>query len=281
MPYGHMPVRARCKACGPADAEGEIRERIQTNGRCESSNDRGDTYGPVSYLAYVPGYLAFGWTRKWDDLPAAHATSLLFDLLALVGLALVGRRFGGAWLASALAVRLGRVPVHSVRLEREHERRDHARDPDLGLLAGVGELGARRRGGARGWTKFGALLCAPLWLSYPDGWTWPRVRRYALGFGLATLAAFSILLLEPEPLHAARVFAERTFGFQLDRESPFSLWDWRQYHAAGIPDLKLVQQGSSSLLVASRSRSPSCRAARGRSSWPRSPPRSCSASSWC
>jgi hypothetical protein len=69
-PYGHFPVQDDLKPCGPADAEGEIRERIQTNGRCESSNDRGDTYGPVSYVSYIPGYLLFGWTGKWDKLPA-------------------------------------------------------------------------------------------------------------------------------------------------------------------------------------------------------------------
>ena len=92
MPYGHMPVQEDLTPCGPADAEGEIRERVQTNGRCEASNPRGDTYGPVSYLAYLPGYAVFGWTGKWDELWAAHATSLLFDALCLAGLVLVGRR---------------------------------------------------------------------------------------------------------------------------------------------------------------------------------------------
>ncbi len=28
---------------------------------------------------------------------------------------------------------------------------------------------------------------------------------------------------------------------QIIRESPFSLWDWAQYHARGIPDLHIVQ----------------------------------------
>src|SRR5512133_1507896 len=36
-PYGHFPVELG-KACGPSDADGETRERIQTNGRCESAN---------------------------------------------------------------------------------------------------------------------------------------------------------------------------------------------------------------------------------------------------
>jgi hypothetical protein len=74
--------------------------------------------------------------------------------------------------------------------------------------------------------------------------------KWAGGFAVASAAAFSILLLEPDPLHAARVFGERTFGFQLDRESPFSLWGWGQYHAAGVPDLHVVQQALEVVVVA-------------------------------
>src|SRR4030095_2269526 len=42
-PYGHMPREGSLKACGPADAEGEIRERIQTNRRCGHAHARGGT----------------------------------------------------------------------------------------------------------------------------------------------------------------------------------------------------------------------------------------------
>ncbi|MCS7008053.1 MAG: hypothetical protein NZL88_10920, partial [Gaiellaceae bacterium] len=65
MPYGHMPQRGDLEPCGPADAEGEVRERIQTNGRCEAAVERGDTYGPVSYLAYVPATALLPWSGKW------------------------------------------------------------------------------------------------------------------------------------------------------------------------------------------------------------------------
>ena len=109
--------------------------------------------------------------------------------------------------------------------------------PAAGILLGVGSA------------KFAALPLAPLWLSYPDGWRL-SARRFALSFAGATLAAFLVLLLEPDPLHAARVFAERTFGFQLDRDSPFSLWGWGQYHAAGVPTLHVVQQVLQVLVVA-------------------------------
>jgi hypothetical protein len=82
----------------------------------------------------------------------------------------------------------------------------------------------------------------PLWASYPDGLRRPRaLALFAGGFVVATLASFSILLLEPDPFHAARVFWDRTFGWQLGRESPFSIWGWGQYHAEGIPDLHLLQ----------------------------------------
>ena len=48
------------------------------------------------------------------------------------------------------------------------------------------------------------------------------------------MRASRVLILERATL---RTFWDRTIGFQLDRESPFSLWGWGQYDAAGIPDL--------------------------------------------
>ena len=244
-PYGHMPVQGKLRRCGDADAEGEVRERIQTNGRCESSNERGDTYGPVSYLAYVPGYLLLGWSGKWDELPAAHFTSLAVDLVTIIGLVLVGRRFGGARLAAALAFAWAAYPF------TQYVSSSNTNDalPALFLVWGfwlASSHAARGVFGAlAGWTKFGALIVAPLWASYPDGLRLRRPRApvlFAGGFLASTAAAFSILLLEPSPSQAMRTFWNRTFGWQLGRESPFSIWDWGQYHAAGVPDLSVLQK---------------------------------------
>ena len=91
-----------------------------------------------------------------------------------------------------------------------------------------------------GWTKFGALLVAPLWATYP-GYDLRRLLRFALGFAVATVLAFSILLLEPSLWDALRTFWHRTIGFQAGRDSPFSIWGWGQYHARGIPDLGFLQ----------------------------------------
>jgi len=237
-----MPVEDSLKPCGPSDANGEIRDRIQTNGRCESANERGETYGPVSYEASLPHYPDFGWSGKWDSLPAAHATSILFDLLCLLGLVLVGFRFGGNRLAVTLAFAWVAYPF------TQYASSSNTNDAIMPAILIWGFWlcsSAWARGAASAlasWTKFGALLLAPLWLSYPDGLRLPRAKlAFAAAFVAATFVAFSILLLEPNPAHAARVFWDRTLGWQLTRESPFSLWDWRQYHARGIPDLHVVQ----------------------------------------
>jgi hypothetical protein len=246
-PYGHFPVEGSRKACGDADAEGEIRERIQANGRCESANPQGDTYGPVAYEAYLPGYLTLGWSGKWDDLPAAHLSSILFDLLCVLGLALVGLRFGGTRLAVTLAFAWVAYPF------TQYVSSSNTNDalPPLFLIWGFWLVTSPVARGAAvalsGWTKFAPLLLAPLWASYPERRLRPTL-LFATGFLAATLAAFSILLLEPNAAHAARVFWDRTLGWQIGRESPFSLWDWRQYHA-GLPDLHVLQVVLEVLLV--------------------------------
>jgi len=239
-PYGHMPQRGDLKPCGPADSEGQVRERIQTNGRCEAAIERGDTYGPVAYAAYVPATLVFGWSGKWDSLPAAHATSIAFDLLTVLGLVLVGLRFGGARLASILAFAWLAYPFTAYTLDA------NTNDTVMPALLVLGfwlVSSAWARGAAvalAGWAKFGALLLAPLWATYPRLEA-RRAARFAAAFLLATLAAFSVLLLEPDLRAAARAFWDRTVAYQAARDSPFSLWGWGQYHAEGIPDLGFVQ----------------------------------------
>src|SRR5207253_7672203 len=100
-----------------------------------------------------------------------------------------------------------------------------------------------------GWTKFASLLLVPLWSGYPEARRPRAMLGFVAGFVVTTFVVFSILFLEPSPLHAVRVFYDRTVSFQLGRDSVFSIWDWRQYHARGIPDLQLVQRVLQVLLV--------------------------------
>jgi hypothetical protein len=255
-PYGHMPDETG-KACGPADSEGNVRDHIQTNGRCESSNGRGDTYGPVAYLGYVPAYAVVGFDGKWNGgsstwsgLPAAHLAALLWDALAVIGLGLLGLRFGGRILGATLAFAWAAYPF------TQYVSSSNSNDAIMPALLIFGLLlvtSAPARGvfvALAGWTKFAALLLLPLWASYPD-WRglWRQKLLYLGGLVLGTAVSFWILLLEPDILHAARLFWDRTFGWQLGRSSPFSIWDWDEY--PGFPGLHNVQTGLKiALLVA-------------------------------
>ena len=186
-PYGNMPQRGGLEPCGPKDTEGQVRERIQTNGRCEAAIERGDTYGPVSYLAYVPATAVFGWSGKWDSLPAAHATSIAFDVLTVVGLFLVGLRFGGARLGAVLVFAWSAYPFTAYAL---NANTNDAIMPAFLVFGFWLATSPAARGAAvalSGWAKFGALLVAPLWASYPT-LDIRRLLRFAGGFALATVA---------------------------------------------------------------------------------------------
>ena len=249
-PYGHFPVEDPRPKCGPADADGEVRDRIQTNGKCETANPLGDTYGPVSYLAYIPGYALFGWSHKWDRLKSVHFTSILFDLLALVGLALVGRKLGGPRLAATAAFAWAAWPFTQYA---SNSNTNDSIAPALlifGFLVLTSDFGRGAIVALSGWTKFASLLVLPLWLGYPEARRPPKIASALAGFVAATAVVFFVLFLEPSPAHAARVFFDRTIRYQIGRDSPFSLWDWGQYHAKGLPDLRPVQQVLEALLLA-------------------------------
>jgi hypothetical protein len=246
-PWGHFPTEnTDQKACGLPDSSGAIRDRVQTNGRCESANPQGDTYGPTAYEAYIPGYLIRGWSGKWDSLPAVHFTSIAFDLLSIIGLFLVGLRFGGMRLASMLSFAWAAYPF------TQYASNSNTNDAIMPCLLIYGFWLASRPIGRgvfaalSGWSKFASLIVAPLWATYPER---RPSARFLAGFALATVAAFSVVFLEPSPLHELRVFWDRTVNWQINRDSPFSLWDWRQYHARGLPDLHLLQRVLQGLLL--------------------------------
>ena len=238
-PYGNMPARAGRPLCDD-DAPADSRERIQVDGRCEAAVEHGDTYGPVTYVAYVPAVAALGWSGKWDRLPAARWTAIAFDLLTIAGLVVVGLRHGDRRLAVALAFGWLAFPFTAYVLLSGANDALVSALLVWGFVAASSPWGRGALVSLAGAAKLAPLLLAPLWLTYPavrfrDLW------RSALAYVVAALAALSLLLLEPSLVDAARTFVDRSIGFQLGRHSPFSVWDWGQYHARGIPDLGSVQ----------------------------------------
>ena len=249
-PYGNFPVEDGRPNCGPADASGEVRDHIQTNGRCEAADPQGDTYGPVAYLAYVPGYIFLGWSGLWDSLPMAHFTTILWDLLAIIGLWFVGVRFGGPRLGAVFSFAWVAWPF------TQYSSSSNTNDliaPAL-LIWGFYFLTSPVKRGLfaafSAWTKFASLVVVPLWSAYPDARKWRPRSRFVWGFLGGTALSYAILLLDPSPVHAVRVFYDHTFTYQFGRASPFSLWDWRQYHAKGLPNLRWVQRVLFGTLVA-------------------------------
>jgi hypothetical protein len=184
-------------------------------GAFPKDNEHGDTYGPVTYAAYVPFEQALPWSGRWDDLPAAHAAAITFDLLCLGLLFLIGRRMRGPTLGLALAYAWAANPFTLYAMNC---------NVNDGLVAALvlGAIAAASSPAGRGalvtlagMAKFAPLALAPLFATYSRG-----ALRFVLGGALA-LAPCLLLVLGYGGLHD---FYDRTLGFQASRGSPFSVW---------------------------------------------------------
>lgn len=186
-------------------------------GAFPKDNEHGDTYGPVVYEAYVPFEQVLPWSGRWDDLPAAHAASIAFDLMALVLVFLLGRRVRGPSLGIALAYGWAAYPFTLYAMNT------NTNDAlvTVFVLAALLASTAGRRGAAMalgGLTKFATLALAPLFATHDRPRTWPR---FVLGFALAALVAMAPVLIAGESLST---MYDRTVRFQAERGSPFSIW---------------------------------------------------------
>ena len=203
-------------------------------GHWPADNEHGDTYGPANYEAYVPFEQLFGWSGRWDDLPAAHAAAIAFDLLAMALLFLIGRRVRGPSLGVALTYAWAAFPFTLFSLESNSNDTLVAVLVLAAILAATyrSKLGPPARGAfaaLAGLTKFAPLATAPLLATYglwdrSDGArTRTRVRALAsfvVGF-LVVGALASIPALSHDSWHT---IYERTFVYQANRGSPFSIW---------------------------------------------------------
>ncbi|HEX5309473.1 MAG TPA: hypothetical protein VFW38_10390 [Solirubrobacteraceae bacterium] len=190
-----------------------------------SDNEHGDTYGPASYEAYVPFEQGFGFSGHWDDLPAAHAAAIFFDLLATALMFLLGRRVRGPSLGIALAYAWAAFPFTLFALE------SNTNDTLVAVLVLAALLVASSppaRGifaALAGLAKFAPLALAPLLCTHGlQGLGAARRARAVLLFCVAfalTAAVVSIPALTHDSWHT---IYERTLVYQSHRESPFSIW---------------------------------------------------------
>lgn len=202
----------------------------QLYGHWPADNASGDTYGPVNYYAYLPFRLIWGWSGTWDNLPAAHAAAIAFDLMTMLGLFLLGWTVRGPTGGTVLAYLWAAFPFTSFVLM------SNSNDALVALLVVASLLAVRFAslrgvmGGLAGLTKFAPLGLAPL--------LWRGVGRRSgsrgtLVFGLSYALAVVVPMVPVLISGDWHWFWHDSIAYQAGRPAPFSIWGlWGGYHQA-------------------------------------------------
>lgn len=184
----------------------------------------GDTYGPVTYLAYVPFALAFP-SAQGIAYPGAHVAAIAYDLLTALALLLLGLRLRsgsqGRVLGLALAYAWVAFPYTAFTLM------ENTNDALVALLVALTLLvltSPGRRGAVlalAGMTKFSPFVLVPLIATGIR-----RPTRHALFVFAAGFAGTALVTVLPfaHSLSALHSIYTRTLSYQLHRTSPLSIW---------------------------------------------------------
>ncbi len=205
-----------------------------------ADNEHGDTYGPFNYEAYVPFQQIFGWSGRWDDLPAAHGAAIFFDLLAVGLLFLLGRRMRGPTLGIAFAYAWVSYPFTLFALESNANDTLVAVTVLAALLAASYASGLARfaRGGfaaLAALTKLAPLALAPILATDGLRGLPPRRRVGSLALFAAGFLVLGGLAMIPALRHdTLHTIYERTLVYQGNRDSPFSVWGLYGWHGAEL-----------------------------------------------
>jgi hypothetical protein len=189
-----------------------------------SADVRGDVYGPANYLGYVPFEAVFPWSGHWDDVPAARAAALGFELLTALALFGLGRRVrpgpDGHTLGIALAYAFLAYPFTMYTLGSSFNDALVALLVVCCLLVLASPPGRGAAAALAGLTKFGPLALAPLFAAGQGD----RRPRTLIVFALAFLGTAAIVTVPLLPDGGFRELYDRSLGYQASRGSPFSVW---------------------------------------------------------
>ncbi|MFZ1996106.1 MAG: hypothetical protein WAU75_18485 [Solirubrobacteraceae bacterium] len=221
-------------------------------GHWPKDNMYGDTYGPVSYMLYVPFRLIFGWSGGWDTLPAAHGAAIFFDLLCVAGLYVLGRKLRGNRLGVVLAYCWAAYPFTLYALNANTNDSLVGAALVWALVAIRTAPGRGLMAGLAGMTKFAPFALAPLLLRGTE----ERLRkRHVVGFAVAFAVAAVVTMLPVLLKSDLSAFWHDSILYQSDRTTPFSVWGlW-----GGLGWLQSLLQGAVVALAAAAAFVPSRR----------------------
>ena len=202
-----------------------------SEGLPSSGDVRGDVYGPANYLFYVPFELAFPWSGSWDEVSAARAAALGFELLTALALFFLGQRLRAGPEATTLGIALAYAwlayPFTMYTLGSSFNDSLVAFLVVCCLLAIWSPPGRGALAALAGLTKFGPLILAPLFAAgtgeRADG-TGERRARPLILFGVAFAVTAAIVTIPLLPDGGVRELYDRSLGYQASRGSPFSVW---------------------------------------------------------
>lgn len=208
-------------------------------GAFPSDVGRGDTYGPLTYLAYLPFEQLWPWGGRWDDLPAAHAAAIGFDVLTTGLLYLVGRRqerdpaagqrrgilYAYLWLA---------CPWTAYALNSNANDALVAVAMALLLLIGTRPFLRGASAAAAGAAKIAPFAVLPVLatrrrvaptVAVEHGrasWRPGALLAFSLGV-LLVVGVTAVVVLHGQPV---RLLWDRTVGYQAGRDAPFMPWGY-------------------------------------------------------
>ena len=199
-------------------------EDVYGEGASSGMPIRGDVYGPVNYLSYAPFEAALPWSGEWDDVPAARAAALGFELLTALALLALGRRLRPAAEGTTLGVALAYAWLaYPFTLYTLGSSFNDALVAFLVVCCLLVASSAPARGAlsaVAGLTKFGPLILAPL---FAAGHGDRRPRQLVL-FAAAFLVTAALVTIPLLPDGGFRELYDRSLGYQASRGSPFSVW---------------------------------------------------------
>jgi hypothetical protein len=185
--------------------------------------NHGDTYGPLTYLSYIPFEMLFPWSGSLSNLHAADAAAIFFDLGTVVGLVFLGRRLRagieGTRLGLILAWAWAACPFTVMALIVHTNDGLIAMLSVFMLLAVTSPVLSGTLLALAAAAKFSPAGLLPL-LAAPRQRGWKGALVCAGAFtGVLSLAIFAWL-----PAGGLSYFWQRTIGFQITRPDVLSPW---------------------------------------------------------